>query len=171
MPPSCGGERFLVHQELPAGQGRRYRRVTSDRVDLPGPEVPTRASPSYLFTDESGGPYSRPQLFLIPGEGWLSSGPGCFPPGLGGFPPGPGWLSSWAWTAFLRGPDGLPPGPGRPSSGARTAFLRSPDGLPPEPGRLSFRSRAVFLQLQDRLPPWPGRSTRERILTFTLGDL
>jgi hypothetical protein len=73
----------------------------------------------YLFTDESGGTYNRPLLFLIPGEGGLSSGP---------------WRRSF--------------GPWRLSSEARTAFLRGQDGFPPESDRPSFRSRAVFHRLE-----------------------
>jgi hypothetical protein len=84
---------------------------------------------TYLFMDESGGTYSRPQLFLIPGEGWLSS----------------------VLAAFLRGTDGLPAEPGRfhpesdrpsfrsersssrqelSSSSSRTGYLRGQGDLP-----------------------------------------
>jgi hypothetical protein len=115
--------------------------------DRTGPDG--QSQKRYLFTDESGGTYSRTQLVLISGAGQLASGPER--------------LSSGTRKAFLRDPDGPPPGSGRPSVGARTAFLRGPDGFPLESDWPSFRSRAVFLQLQDRLPPWPGRPTRERI--------
>jgi hypothetical protein len=93
---------------------------------------------TYLFTDESGGTYSRTQLFFIPGAGQPFSGPGRLSSGTrDGLPPEPG-------TAFRRGPDGLPQGPGRPSARVKPAFLQVQSGLPPG---------------QSCLPPAPGQAT------------
>jgi hypothetical protein len=88
----------------------------------------------YLFTDESGGTYSRTKISIIPGSGRPSAG---------------------AWTASLRDLNGFLTGPGRPASGTLTAFRRGLDSLPPAPEQVASVARAPILQFQDSLPPLP----------------
>jgi hypothetical protein len=90
----------------------------------------------YLFTDESGGNYSKAQLFHIPGVGRLSSGPGRHFFGPRRLSSGPGWLSSGTWTAsartwtvFLQSQTGHPSGPER---------------TPPAPRQATSVARAIY---------------------------